>query len=90
MESTKHFKPAPEVYEYLVKSVAVDASSKVWLVSSNPFDVVGAKAVGIKTAWVDRGGRGWADQLMGGGEDVKPDLVVGGVAEAVKGILDQQ
>ncbi len=60
---------------------------EMWLVSGNPFDVVGAKAVGMKAVWVDRGGGGWADGLIEG-ENGGPDLVVrklGEVVEAVTG-----
>lgn len=35
----------------------------VVLVSSNPFDICGAGAVGMKTLWIDRGEGGWIDQL---------------------------
>ena len=56
----------------------------IWLVSSNPFDVVGAKNAGMKAAWVDRSGKGWVDGL--GGEEGKPDLIVKGVDDAVRGI----
>ncbi|GJJ13003.1 hypothetical protein Clacol_007252 [Clathrus columnatus] len=29
----------------------------------NPFDIVGARNVGMNAIWVDRGGKGWVDQL---------------------------
>lgn len=54
----------------------------MWLVSANPFDVVGARAAGMSAAWVDRGGLGWVDglgELVGAG----PTVVVAGVDEAV-------
>jgi 2-haloacid dehalogenase len=59
--------------------------ARVWLVTSNPFDVVGAVAAGIKSIWVDRG-LGWVDGL---GEvlDIKPSLVVKGVDEAIREIV---
>lgn len=59
----------------------------MWLVSGNPFDVVGARSVGMQAAWVDRGGKGWVDGLGGlmGGEG-GPTIVVDGVEGAVKGI----
>lgn len=91
VEKTGVFKPAPEVYHHLVKSVGKNWESKeevgsVWLVSGNPFDVVGAKSVGMKAAWVDREGKGWKDRLMGEDEEFKPDLIVKGVKDAVEGI----
>jgi 2-haloacid dehalogenase len=91
VEETQVFKPAPDVYRHLVKSVGKkwesnDEVAKVWLVSGNPFDVVGAKSVGMKACWVDRGGNGWTDRLMGDDEEFKPDLIVKGVKDAVEGI----
>ena len=60
----------------------------IWLVSGNPFDVVGAKAMGMKAAWVDRAGSGWADQLVGG--DLGRPTVKGldAVVDAVNGYTE--
>jgi 2-haloacid dehalogenase len=88
------FKPDPTVYHHLVrkvgKSFGNEDMASVWLVSGNPFDIVGARAAGINAAWVDRGAGhsgngGWTDQLgtlASGG----PTISVSGVEEAVKGI----
>lgn len=74
------------MYHYLCEEVGKKGKEEeVWLVSSNPFDVVGAKAVGIKACWVDRSGVGWADRLVEGSEG-RPDLVVKGLDEVVGGI----
>ena len=67
-----------------------DDLGSVWLVSGNPFDVVGARAVGIQACWVNRKGGhhgkgGWSDRLgdlASGG----PTIEVRGVGEAVEGI----
>ncbi|RDW84811.1 hypothetical protein BP6252_02401 [Coleophoma cylindrospora] len=84
------FKPDRRVYEHLAKRVGQEMG-KVWLVSGNPFDVVGAKVAGIQAAWVNRSGGhhgsgGWNDQLgeLCGG--VKPTVVVKGVDDAVEAI----
>ncbi|KAF2815044.1 haloacid dehalogenase, type II, partial [Mytilinidion resinicola] len=67
VEEVRKFKPAPEVYAHLAERVGKRAErgeggfGDVWLVSSNPFDVVGARAVGMRACWVDRGGKGWVD-----------------------------
>jgi 2-haloacid dehalogenase len=53
VDPIRTFKPDPAVYELLVTEVAVPKES-VWLVSSNPFDIIGAKACGLRTAWVQR------------------------------------
>ena len=47
------FKPNPAVYEHLVRSVR-RPKEKVWLVSGNPWDVIGAKAYGLKSVWLQR------------------------------------
>ncbi|EXJ84947.1 haloacid dehalogenase, type II [Capronia epimyces CBS 606.96] len=58
------FKPAPEVYKYLAERVdKVGQERSMWLVSGNPFDVTGARAMGMQAAWVDRAGNGWQDRL---------------------------
>lgn len=82
------FKPDPKVYRYLAKQVGKEnAIGDVWLVSGNPFDVVGARAVGLQAAWVDRAGKGWVDglgELVG--KECRPTIVVKGVEDAVSGI----
>ena len=51
-DSVGTFKPDAAVYG-LVERTGVPRE-KVWLVSGNPFDVIGAKAQGLKAAWVRR------------------------------------
>ncbi|MDV7186538.1 haloacid dehalogenase type II [Lutibacter sp. TH_r2] len=53
VEAIKMFKPSPKVYEYFNKKTNSNKSDS-WLISSNPFDVIGAASYGIKTAWVQR------------------------------------
>lgn len=47
------FKPNPDVYEHLLSRIQ-STSKNCWLVSSNPFDVIGADNVGINTVWIKR------------------------------------
>lgn len=47
------FKPDPVVYGHLLRRVR-RSKAKVWLVSGNPWDVIGAKACGLKTVWLQR------------------------------------
>jgi 2-haloacid dehalogenase len=47
------FKPDPAVYESLAASVRAPRE-KIWLISSNAFDVIGAKACGLRSIWVQR------------------------------------
>lgn len=53
VDDLKTFKPDPEVYQYLAKRLN-RAQSETWLVSSNPWDVIGAKSAGLKAAWIKR------------------------------------
>lgn len=51
-DTVRTFKPDPAVYG-LVQRAGLPRE-KVWLVSGNPFDVIGAKASGLRAAWVQR------------------------------------
>ena len=53
VDEINSFKPNPAVYHhFLRKSGSVGADS--WLISSNPFDVIGAVSSGMRAAWVRR------------------------------------
>ncbi len=53
VDDIKTFKPDPMVYHYfLKKSGATNTNS--WLISGNPFDVIGAQSAGIRSVWVQR------------------------------------
>jgi 2-haloacid dehalogenase len=82
--TTRKYKPAPVVYEYLVSELGTQ-KDKVWLVTSNPFDVDGAMRYGIRVCWVDRMGGGWIDGL-----GREPDEICGGVDEVVGRILGKE
>jgi 2-haloacid dehalogenase len=49
----KSFKPNPDVYHYFLTKSAASVDS-AWLISSNPFDVIGAISAGMRAAWVRR------------------------------------
>ena len=71
VEECRKFKPAPETYHHLARRVGknednANEMSEIWLVSGNPFDVVGGRAVGLNAIWVDRAGNGWQDAMMPG------------------------
>ncbi|CAF9927033.1 hypothetical protein IMSHALPRED_007104 [Imshaugia aleurites] len=89
VEEVKCFKPDPRVYYHLAEKVGKGGSRRemgeMWLVSGNPFDVVGARAVGMRAAWVDRGGVGWRDGLVRG-ELGGPTVVVKGLGEVMEAI----
>jgi 2-haloacid dehalogenase len=47
------FKPAPEAYALIEARLGV-APAEVLFISSNPWDVCGAKAFGLNVAWIER------------------------------------
>ena len=49
------YKPSPETYRHVARRLG-RSLGEVRLVSSNPFDNVGAEAAGMRAAWVDRSG----------------------------------
>ncbi|QIX00526.1 hypothetical protein AMS68_006043 [Peltaster fructicola] len=94
VEQPRRYKPAPDVYHHLAKQVGKDASNtkemaEMWLISGNPFDVVGARSVGMNAAWVDRAGAGWQDHLLTG-ENGKPSVIVQKLDDIVEAIRKHQ
>jgi 2-haloacid dehalogenase len=87
VEPLKKFKPCPEVYWHLVESLGKkrEEVGDVWLITANPFDVVGAVNVGIRALWVDRVGAGWADNL-GEGDLGRPTVIVRSLEEVVDAV----
>lgn len=53
VDDMQTFKPNPDVYNYFLKATGT-ALKDAWLVSSNPFDVIGAVNIGMKAAWLRR------------------------------------
>ena len=57
VDGARKFKPHPDCYA-LVERILSVKSNEVMFVSSNSFDVAGAKNFGFKVAWIRRGGAG--------------------------------
>jgi 2-haloacid dehalogenase len=57
VDGAKRFKPHPDCYALVEKSLGVK-TDEVMFVSSNGFDVVGAKHFGFKVVWIRRGSGG--------------------------------
>jgi len=53
VDARKVFKPSPLAYT-LIEHVLGTAPAEVLFVSSNPFDVCGAKSFGLNVAWIER------------------------------------
>ena len=75
VDEIKTYKPSAAVYRHLALRTGA-ALSETWLVSSNPFDVIGAKAAGLRTAWVRRNPRAMLDPW-----GIEADLVVTNLTE---------
>jgi 2-haloacid dehalogenase len=79
VDDVRAFKPSRRVYQHLLATVARPAE-QVLLVSSNPFDVIGAMAVGIRAAWVNRSGAPF-DTIA-----APPGLVLGSLADLAEAL----
>lgn len=71
------FKPSQRAYRYAEQQLGVPAE-QVLFVSSNGFDVAGAKTFGFQVAWIKRA-RGQLEEL-----DVEPDHVVNSLSDIVE------
>ena len=52
-DDVRSFKPNPAVYAYFLRKAQATAGD-AWLISGNPFDVIGAISAGMRAAWVQR------------------------------------
>jgi len=53
VDDVKSYKPSPAVYSYFLRKTKSVASNS-WLISSNPFDVIGAVSCGMRSVWLRR------------------------------------
>jgi 2-haloacid dehalogenase len=74
VDEVRAYKPSPKVYQHAARRLGRPIG-EVRLVSSNPFDDIGAEAAGMRAAWVDRSG-GLFDTL-----GPPPEIVVGSLTE---------
>lgn len=88
VDEVKKYKPSPATYQHLAQKVRKQLSQmgEIWLVSSNPFDIVGARSTGMNAIWVDRAAKGWQDAVSPG---VKPTAIVHSLEQIVKEINSQ-
>ncbi|TFE02215.1 haloacid dehalogenase type II [Jeotgalibacillus salarius] len=76
-DEIKQYKPAPAAYAYALEKAGVKRE-EVLFMSSNGWDISGAKSFGFHTAWINRNGLP-VEELQ-----LKPDAVY----EDLKGILE--
>ncbi|MEH6577709.1 MAG: haloacid dehalogenase type II [Amphritea sp.] len=80
VDEIKTFKPNPIVYHHLVSRTASTAEN-TWLISSNAWDVMGAKNAGLKAAWVQRSSSSIFDPW-----GITPDMIVQNLQQLADGI----
>jgi len=76
----KSFKPNPEVYQHFLDKTGGQAEN-TWLISSNSFDIIGANAVGWKTAWVKRTKEAQFDPW-----GIEPTITVSSLSQLIENI----
>lgn len=69
------FKPDPAVYRHFLSRAGVLADN-AWLVSSNPFDIIGAASFGMRTAWLQRSSKALFDPW-----GIEPTITVNNLIE---------
>jgi 2-haloacid dehalogenase len=82
VDEIKVYKPSPKVYRHVAEQLGRPIG-EVRLISSNPFDVIGAESAGMRAAWVDRSG-GLFDTL-----GARPEMVVGTLVELADALAGQ-
>ena len=68
-EEVRKYKPSPEPYLHVSKKLNLQ-TSQIALVSSNLWDIAGAKSVGMQTCWINRKDKKTNEEI-----DIKPDYV---------------
>jgi len=53
VDELRSFKPDPAVYNHFLRKAGATGAD-AWLISSNPFDVIGAISSGMRAAWIQR------------------------------------
>lgn len=69
VDDVRSFKPDPDVYRHLATRLQ-RTPHDIWMISSNPFDVIGAKNFGLRAAWVKREATAVFDPW-----NIEPDLI---------------
>lgn len=77
VDALQTFKPHPDVYAHMVTTSGV-AADHTWLISSNPFDVLGADAAKLKTVWVQR-----SEEAVFDPWGIKPTVTVKSLVELI-------
>jgi len=82
VDEVKSFKPDPAVYAHFLNR-ANAAADNAWLVSSNPFDIIGAASYGMHTAWLQRSSEALFDPW-----DIEPTITINSLTELAENIAE--
>lgn len=80
-DELKSFKPNPAVYAHFLRQAGA-SGAEAWLISGNPFDVIGAISAGMRGAWVKRSPQAVFDPW-----EIQPTLTVGSIVELCETLL---
>ncbi len=75
VDDLKSFKPNPAVYCHFLRQSGA-SGAQAWLISSNPFDIIGAISAGMRAAWVRRASEAVYDPW-----GIEPTLTVESLSE---------
>jgi 2-haloacid dehalogenase len=81
VDEVKSFKPNPGVYAHFLRRAGATGAD-AWLISGNPFDVLGAMSAGMRAVWVKRSPEAIFDHW-----GIAPNLIVSdllGVASQIE------
>lgn len=81
VDDIKSFKPNPAVYAHFLRRSGASGGD-AWLISSNPFDVIGALSAGMKSAWVQRSPEAVFDPW-----GIEPTITVNGLVDLEQKIV---
>ena len=81
VDDLKSFKPNPAVYAHFLRSSGA-TTAQAWLISSNPFDVIGAVSAGMSSAWVKRSPNAVFDPW-----GIEPTITINNLTELNSGIF---
>lgn len=79
-DDVRSFKPNPAVYAHFLRK-AQATGDEAWLISGNPFDVIGAISAGMRGAWVRRTKDAIFDPW-----GIEPTITVTSLAELADGL----
>lgn len=82
-DEIKSFKPNPAVYAHFLRR-AKALGHETWLISGNPFDVIGAISAGLCGAWVQR-----SEQAIFDPWELQPTLIVRNLGQLSQGLASR-